>query len=103
MTVLTLLLALVVIAVLAVALLEVRRGLRSIATGGDAYPQLSAEFILETDPALIFLADGQCCGVTPETVAARAGWGELTAVRDGQVYVLDEDVAEAGGELADAP
>lgn len=72
-------------------------GFRSIATGPDAYPQLSAEYILESDPDAIFLADGQCCGVTPETVAARAGWGELTAVREGRIHVLDEDIASRWG------
>ncbi|QNG20030.1 ABC transporter substrate-binding protein [Rhodococcus triatomae] len=72
-------------------------GLRSIAEGPDAYPQLSAEFILQADPDVIFLADGQCCGVTPETVAERAGWPELTAVREGRVFVLDEDVASRWG------
>jgi len=72
-------------------------GLTSIATGGNGYPQLSAEFILEQNPDVIFLADGQCCGVTPEVVAERAGWGELTAVRDGQIYVLDEDIASRWG------
>ncbi|MEE2060948.1 ABC transporter substrate-binding protein [Rhodococcus artemisiae] len=72
-------------------------GLTSIATGGDGYPQLSSEFIVEQNPDLIFLADSQCCGVTPETVAERAGWAELTAVRDGQVHVLDEDIASRWG------
>lgn len=72
-------------------------GLTSIATGGDGYPQLSAEYVLEQNPDVIFLADGQCCGVTPEVVAERAGWGELTAVRDGRVYVLDEDIASRWG------
>jgi iron complex transport system substrate-binding protein len=72
-------------------------GLTSIATGGNGYPQLSAEYILEQNPDVIFLADSQCCGVTPESVAERAGWGELTAVRDGQVYVLDEDIASRWG------
>ncbi|MFD3811530.1 ABC transporter substrate-binding protein [Rhodococcus sp. NPDC058639] len=72
-------------------------GLTSIATGGNGYPQLSAEFILEENPDIVFLADGQCCGVTPENVAERAGWGELTAVRDGHVYVLDEDIASRWG------
>ena len=72
-------------------------GLNSIATGGNGYPQLSAEYVLERNPDVIFLADGQCCGVTPEVVAERAGWGELTAVRDGHVYVLDEDIASRWG------
>ncbi|WP_213933884.1 ABC transporter substrate-binding protein [Rhodococcus sp. B50] len=72
-------------------------GLTSIATGGNGYPQLSAEYVLEQNPDVIFLADGQCCGVTPEVVAQRAGWNELTAVRDGHVYVLDEDIASRWG------
>ncbi len=37
-------------------------GLRSIATGQNGYPQLSPEFILESDPEVVFLADSQCCG-----------------------------------------
>lgn len=72
-------------------------GLTSIATGGNGYPQLSAEYVLEQNPDVIFLADGQCCGVTPEVVAQRAGWNELSAVRDGHVYVLDEDIASRWG------
>ncbi len=72
-------------------------GLRSVATGGGGYPQLSPEYILEQNPDVIFLADGQCCGVTAETVAQRAGWGELAAVRDGHVHVLDEDIASRWG------
>ncbi|GAB98942.1 putative ABC transporter substrate-binding protein [Gordonia namibiensis NBRC 108229] len=72
-------------------------GLRSIATGQNGYPQLSPEYILERDPEVIFLADSQCCGVTPEKVAARAGWGDLRAVKDRQIHVLDEDVASRWG------
>lgn len=72
-------------------------GLRSIATGGDGYPQLSPEYILEQNPDVIFLADGQCCGITPETVAQRSGWSELAAVRDGRVHVIDEDIASRWG------
>lgn len=72
-------------------------GLTSIATGGDGYPQLSAEFVVEQDPDVVFLADGQCCGVTPEVLASRAGWTELTAIRDGQVHVVDKDLSSRWG------
>src|SRR5699024_2989617 len=61
-------------------------GLTSIATGDDPYPQLSEELILEADPDVVLLADGQCCGVTAETVAQRPGRGQMTAVRHGPVY-----------------
>ena len=72
-------------------------GLSSIATGGNGYPQLSAEYILEQNPDLIFVADRQCCGVTAETIAQRAGWNEQSAVRDDRVYLLDEDIASRWG------
>ena len=72
-------------------------GMTSIATGGNGYPQLSEELILEADPDLVLLADGQCCGITPELVAERPGWGELTAVREDRVVVVDEDVASRWG------
>ena len=90
-------------------------GLTSIATGDTPYPQLSEEIILEADPDFIFLADGQCCGVTPEVVAQRPGWDGLTAVREGRVHIVDEDTAsrwsprivdflrEVAGVVAGAP
>jgi iron complex transport system substrate-binding protein len=76
-------------------------GLTSIADEVDddagGYPQLSEEFIIDADPDLIFLADTKCCGQTAETVAQRPGWDQITAVRDGAVVELDDDVASRWG------
>jgi iron complex transport system substrate-binding protein len=75
-------------------------GLVNIADEGNAdnpYPQLSEERILAADPDLIFLADAYPGGESPETVAARPGWAELTAVRTGAVVALDPDVASRWG------
>jgi iron complex transport system substrate-binding protein len=75
-------------------------GLENIAdaAGGaeSGYPQLSAEYIIDADPDLIFLADTKCCGETPDTVAARPGWDQLTAV-DQSVVPLDDDIASRWG------
>jgi iron complex transport system substrate-binding protein len=65
------------------------------ASGG--YPQLSEEFIIEADPELIFLADAECCGQNAETVAARPGWGDLRAVTNGGVVVVNEAIASRWG------
>jgi iron complex transport system substrate-binding protein len=76
-------------------------GLRNIAdqvegdTGG--FPQLNAEFIVSADPDLIFLADTKCCGESPETVAARPGWDAIAAVRNGNVFPMDDDIASRWG------
>jgi len=68
-----------------------------VGRGSGGYPQLSAEYIIESDPELIFLADTKCCGQSAETVAKRPGWAGLTAVEDGAVVPLDDDVASRWG------
>ena len=65
------------------------------AAGG--YPQLSAEYLLAADPDLIFLADSRCCGQNAQTLAQRPGFDQLTALRQGNVVELDDDVASRWG------
>jgi iron complex transport system substrate-binding protein len=76
-------------------------GLKDIADaaakGSGGYPQLSAEYIVKADPDLIYLADTKCCAQSPSTVAARPGWSEISAVRNGDVVPLDDDVASRWG------
>ena len=76
-------------------------GLRNIADGAPAragvYPQLSAEYVIRSDPDLIVLADTKCCGQTAATVARRPGWSSITAVEDGHVIPIDDDVASRWG------
>lgn len=76
-------------------------GLENIAdeAEGDSggYPQLSAEAIISANPDLIFLADTECCGESAETVAARDGWDEITAVTEGHVFEMSDDIASRWG------
>jgi iron complex transport system substrate-binding protein len=75
-------------------------GLENIADqagDGSDYPQLSAEYIVDANPDVIFLADSECCGQSAETVAARPGWDQITAVRAGSVVALGDDVASRWG------
>ena len=76
-------------------------GLRNIADeakgAGGGYPQLSAEYIVEANPDLIFLADTKCCGQSRQTVAKRPGWDRIAAVENGGVIPLDDDVASRWG------
>ncbi|HVF07578.1 MAG TPA: ABC transporter substrate-binding protein, partial [Actinomycetota bacterium] len=57
----------------------------------------SSEYIVDRDPTLIVLADGECCGQSAATVAARPGWQDLTAVTEGSVIEIDDDVASRWG------
>src|SRR5258706_1969536 len=48
-------------------------------SGGTGYPQLSAEFIVNANPDVVFLADTICCGQNASTVGAREGWSQIGA------------------------
>jgi len=75
-------------------------GLRNIADaakGSGEYPQLSNEYVIASDPSLIVLADTVCCGQSAATVAARPGWREIAAVRDGHVLQVQDAVASQWG------
>ncbi|HEU5242823.1 MAG TPA: ABC transporter substrate-binding protein [Gaiellaceae bacterium] len=76
-------------------------GFRDIADAaggtGDGYPQLSGEYIVAKDPQIIVLADTRCCGQSYATVAARPGWGTISAVRNHRVVLANDDVASRWG------
>jgi len=76
-------------------------GMKNIADeakgASSGYPQLSAEYIVAADPDLILLADTKCCGQDAASVAERPGWADLTAVQQGAVVELDDDVASRWG------
>jgi iron complex transport system substrate-binding protein len=76
-------------------------GLKNIADAADksgsGYPQLSAEYIVASNPDLIVLADTVCCGQTPATVAARPGWSGIAAVQHHAVVSIDDSIASRWG------
>jgi iron complex transport system substrate-binding protein len=72
-------------------------GLQSVADFQEVdsdYPQLAEDEIISTNPDFIFLADG---GESAATVAARPGWGNMKAVTNGNVVVLDPAIASRWG------
>ena len=76
---------------------------QNIAAGSDqAFPQLSQEAIIEADPEVIILGDA-AGGESAETVKARPGWANISAVKSGRVYFIDPDiVSRPGPRLVDA-
>jgi iron complex transport system substrate-binding protein len=64
-------------------------------TDGFGYPQLSVEYIVESDPDLIFVTD--CCGESVDTISARPGWENIAAVQTGSIVVVDDDIASRWG------
>jgi iron complex transport system substrate-binding protein len=77
-----------------------RVGLKNVADAAgkdNAYPQISAEYLVKADPDLVFLADTKCCKQNAKTFAGRPGFDTLSAVRDGNVVGLDDDIASRWG------
>ena len=61
------------------------------------YPQLSQEYIVAANPQIIVLADTKCCGQSAATVAARPGWGGISAVGHHRVVEVNDDIASRWG------
>jgi iron complex transport system substrate-binding protein len=79
-----------------------RAGGHNIASDLEGYPQLSLEQVVAADPAFIILGDARY-GVSPESIAERPGWENLSAVKNGQVVPFNDDlVSRPGPRLVDA-
>lgn len=64
---------------------------------GAGYPQLSAEYLLSSDPDIVLLTDSSCCHQDAASVSRRPGWSEMTAVKKHAIFPLDEDIASRWG------
>ncbi|MDE0369122.1 MAG: ABC transporter substrate-binding protein [bacterium] len=76
-------------------------GLENIADAADpdgyGYPQLSAEYILEADPDIIFYGCAVWCGTSVDSISGRPGWDELQAVSNGYLFEVDDDISSRWG------
>ena len=70
--------------------------LTSVASIKDAYPQVSVEQVVSTNPDLIILGDSMW-GVTVESVGQRPGWEKLKAVTGKQVHPFDDNIVSRPG------
>ena len=71
-----------------------------ITTGSASSFEIPLERLVAADPEVIVLGDA-AFGVTPEQVAERPAWAQMTAVQDGAVRVVDDKlVTRPGPRLA---
>jgi iron complex transport system substrate-binding protein len=70
------------------------------AAAGSGFPSFSTEVLVKTDPA-VYIADSGSMS-EPGDISKRAGFSELTAVKDGKVYVIEDSIiARPGPRLAE--
>lgn len=66
----------------------------------EAYPIVSEESIIARDPKVILLPASS--GVTADSIKARDGWKDITAVQFDQVFIVDDNVfTRPGPRIAD--
>ena len=68
-------------------------------SAGSGFPNFSSEVLLKDDPA-VYIADSGSMS-KPGELSSRPGFSALTAVKDGHVYVIDDNIiARPGPRLA---
>ena len=69
----------------------------------ESYPTVSAEAVLEANPDVILGPAMHGDQLTVEAMSAREGWDALSAVQNGAIYLIDDDIiSRAGPRVVDA-
>ncbi|HEX5692855.1 MAG TPA: helical backbone metal receptor, partial [Roseiflexaceae bacterium] len=72
------------------------------ADAAENYPTVSAEAVIERNPPVILGPASQSDKLSAAVLKARPGWSDIQAVRDGRVYLLDDEItSRPGPRLAD--
>lgn len=71
-------------------------GINIFAAVDTPYPQVSAEQVVAGDPEIIIMSNA-AYGTTVESLMARPGWDVITAVRDGRVFPIDDNLVSRPG------
>ncbi len=67
----------------------------------DPFAQISSEELVAQNPDIIVLGDA-AYGVTPDSLAQRAGWNALSAVKNKQIFTFDDNlISRPGPRLID--
>ncbi|MFQ5856518.1 MAG: ABC transporter substrate-binding protein [Anaerolineae bacterium] len=83
-------------------LIELAGGKNIFADVNEEYPQVSAETIIQRDPDVILGPDSHGEELTADKIEARPGWGDIHAVQEGRIYLVNGDiVSRPGPRLAD--
>jgi iron complex transport system substrate-binding protein len=65
---------------------------------GVAWAQLSIEEIIDADPQVIILPGAHGTAFTPrEVLEANAAWSQTTAVKEGNIFIVEGDLVEGFG------
>lgn len=79
-------------------IIELSGGINVTADCAEQYPQLSEEVIIEKNPEVMINSYGHDAKkITPEEIAARKGWKEISFVKNNRIYTIDSDCLTIAG------
>jgi iron complex transport system substrate-binding protein len=78
-------------------MIELAGGVNIFADVEEQYPQISPEAVVERNPDVILGPDSHAEGLTAEKIAARPGWSDIKAVKDGRILIVNGDIVSRPG------
>lgn len=69
----------------------------NIASDIEGWGQISLEELIVRDPVVILFGTGPFVPTTVEILSSRSGWGDITAVKEGQIFGVNTDLLDLPG------
>ena len=85
-------------------LIRLAGGTNIAANASAEYAAIADEFVIAQDPeTIVYTVGSNYDGTTPDTIASRPGWTNISAVVSGKVYSLDDNlISRYGPRIVDA-
>ncbi len=78
-------------------LIKLAGGINIAANASSEYPEITSEFVIAKDPQIIVYTVGVMSTTTPESIAEREGWSNITAVEQTHIYSIDDNLLSRYG------
>ena len=77
-------------------MIQLAGGVSVTANAKEPFAQFNAEEIIKANPEIIILSDA-AYGIAPESVGKRPGWDVIAAVKNNQVFPIDDNLVSRPG------
>ncbi|NLE04919.1 MAG: ABC transporter substrate-binding protein [Crenarchaeota archaeon] len=81
-------------------LISIAGGVNVFANSDSQYVSTNTEEVINANPSIIVISKGvmsSLVGITPESMQARDGWGNIEAVQEGKIFEIDESLLTIWG------
>jgi iron complex transport system substrate-binding protein len=78
-------------------LIDLAGGVNIFADLQEEHLTISLEEIIKKDPQVILVPSSRGGQLTSEMITTRAGWGDLSAVKNGRIAIIDGDIVSRAG------